>query len=236
MRTRVGLWLGWWVAGGVAGCVDDGGGEETTAAQSESQSASATDTDAASTSETLGDTEEPESTGGDPSGTTASAETSETGDTESPPTGWCDVEQDECGGTEFEEFACDSPAICDVLIVNDPSLNEGEGPVTFDNAEAATCILEALRADTVATHRFEVEPGQQYSHDWTIEAFGDGTLVVTRFSQDDKCFGQWSTWALRRDDAYFDACLQATEAAEIYACLIDPVDPMACVDAPVQCP
>ena len=253
MRTWNDSSLGWCLVLGLAACGDVGGDDETTAADTEtasatesaSQTATASATESATESESESATDTDSDTEPDPTdpteGTTAGETTGETGeetgDTENPVGGWCDIADDECGSTEFDTFECGGAALCDTLVVRDPSLNEfDEGPITFDNADAATCILESLRDDAAATHTIEVEPGQQYWHRWTIEALGDGTIVLSRLSQDDKCYTFVSTWALRRDDAHFEACLTAADDAAMYTCLIDPVDPAECVDAPAECP
>lgn len=173
------------------------------------------------------------------SGADAPHGSSDTGGTESgntdggsvlPP---CNRHESACASDDVPSFDCDSPPVCDSLVVRVPD-DEVGGPVTFDNPEAATCILDALRNDVAATHRLSVRG--EYTDSIRLEALGDGTVIWRSTSWEDECYDQIETWAQRRDDAFFEACLAADDDAAQYECLRDAFDPEQCVDAPAVCP
>lgn len=159
--------------------------------------------------------------------------TSATGDME----GGCLDSNFDC----FEGFPtpldCGGGPTCDVLQVNDPSLNEfDEEPFGFVNPDAATCILEGLAAGTVGSYRIDVEPGQQFSISYRLEVLTDGTVIIRSESQEDKtCFGHENRFE-RQPASYFEACEVETDEAAILACVLEAGDPAACVDQGHECP
>jgi len=165
----------------------------------------------------------PESTGG----------TEETGDME----GGCLDSNFDC----FEGFPapldCGSEPACEVLEVNDPSLNEFDpDPFGFVNPEAATCILEGLAAGTVGAYAIAVEPGQQNSITHRLEVLSDGTVIVRREEQEDKvCFGHENRFE-RQPASYFEICQQQTDEAQILECILAAGNAAVCVDQGHVCP
>jgi len=201
-----------------AGCpADDDDDEMTTAAATTGGQAMETGETPAETGEAPSEeTGEPGTETGDPPAETGdpSTDTGEPGEDTGTDTGSnaeCHDVAVLCFEEEFIPLECGSPEACDVLEVNDPSLNEfDEGPFGFENPEAATCILEGLRDGAVGLYRVAVEPGQQYSRYHWLEVLADGSVIIQASVQDDKCIDEYETWEVLRDAADFEACLLGT--------------------------
>lgn len=89
---------------------------------------------------------------------------------------------------------------------------------------------------TVGAYRIDTEPGQQYSRWVDIEVLSDGSVVVHRSVQDDKCIDESGSWAPLRDAQYFTDCLGAADDEAILACMTAPGDAAACIEGPTVCP
>lgn len=206
-----------------------GGVAETTEASTEASTEATGD---ASTS-----TGEPGATSSEPGETTAEVEstgdTVNTGDME----GGCLDTNYDCFDGIYEPLDCGGSPVCDVLEVNDPSLNEFDPePFAFVNPDAATCILENLAAGTVGAYEIAVEPGQQNSIAHRLEVLTDGTLVIRSQEQQDKtCSGHENRFE-PQPSAYFEACASETDEAAVLECLLGAGDSVACVDQGHECP
>lgn len=167
--------------------------------------------------------------------TTAAPESS--GGTETGGEDGCLDEVYECFGGAHEPLDCGGESVCEVLEVNDPTLNDiDREPFGFVNPEAATCILEGLAAGTVGVYEIEVEPGQQYSISHRLELLADGSLLLRSHSQEDKgCDGHERRLERRAAD-YFEACQQETDEALILECVLGAGDPALCVPQGNACP
>ena len=205
------LFLGATVALGVGCPADDGEDMPPGTSGGEATSTGEPGTD---TGEPGTDTGEPGTDTGEP-GTDTGEPGEDTGTETGQPSECHDVAV-LCFEEEFTALECGSPVTCDVLEVNDPSLNEfDEEPFGFVNPEAATCILEGLRDGAVGTYRVTVEPGEQYSRDHRLEVLADGSVIIRASVQDDKCIDEFETWEVLRDAADFDACLLGTEEEQL---------------------
>lgn len=182
-------------------------------------------------------TGDPGATSIEPSETTAMAESTgnvaETGDME----GGCLDTNYDCFDGLHEPLDCGGSPACDVLEVNDPSLNEFDPePFAFVNPEAATCILDGLAAGAVGAYEIAVEPGQQNSIDYRLEVLTDGTLVIRSQEQQDKtCSGHENRFVLQ-PASYFEACAAEAEEALVLQCLVGAGDSAPCVDQGFECP
>jgi hypothetical protein len=143
----------------------------------------------------------------------------------------------DCFDGLHEPLECGGSLVCDVLEVNDPSLNDFDpDPFAFVNPDAATCILEGLAAGTVGTYAIAVEPGQQYSVAHRLEVLTDGTLIIRRQEQEDKtCSGHENRFEAQ-PASYFEACAAETDEALVLECLLGAGDSVPCVDPGFECP
>jgi len=198
---------------------------------------------------TEGDTEESPGTGSS-TGTEGTGTETSLGAEETGPVGESTGSPGETGDMEggcldsnfdcFEGFPtpldCGGSPVCEVLEVNDPTLNDidGQSPFGFLNPDAATCILEGLAAGTVGTYRIDVEPGQQFSISYRLELLTDGTVIIRSESQEDKtCFGHENRFE-RQPAGYFEACEVETDEAQLFECMLGVGT--ACVDQGHVCP
>lgn len=165
----------------------------------------------------------PESTGG----------TEETGDQE----GSCLDDGYDCFDGVHEPFECGAELACDVLEVNDPSLNEFDpDPFGFVNPDAAACILEGLAAGSVGAYEIEVEPGQQNSISHRLEVLADGSVLFRRDVQQDKTCDGHEARLERQPASYFESCMMETDEALILACVLGAGDAEQCVPDGLVCP
>lgn len=189
------------------------------------------------TTEASASTGEPGATSMEPGETTAGAEstgnTVDTGDME----GSCLDDGYDCFGGLHEPLDCGGAQLCDVLEVNDPSLNQFDPePFTFANPDAAACILDGLAAGTVGAYRIDVEPGQQNSISHRLEVLTDGSLLIRSHAQEDKTCNGHERRLERQPASYFEACADETDDALELACLLGAGDPEACVEQGQECP
>ncbi|MCA9649991.1 MAG: hypothetical protein H6712_05180 [Myxococcales bacterium] len=134
-------------------------------------------------------------------------------------------------------FGCGLASPCASLEVEDPSLNDfGMGPITFVNADAATCIAQSLRDGEPGLHRILVEPGQQYSRRHELELLSDGSIITRSEVFDDKCIDYLERWEQLRPPAHFEGCLAEATDEAVLACLLDAGDDAQCIEAAAVCP
>jgi hypothetical protein len=107
------------------------------------------------------------------------------------------------------------------------------GTALIESIEDARCVLAAVRDGVVARH---VVVANTYLGSIRIEidALGDGSVIQRRHEfLDAGCIGS-ELFAMRRDDAWFDACL-AGDSEETWQCLQDTADAEQCL-ARTECP
>ncbi len=138
----------------------------------------------------------------------------------------------------LNQWDCDLPTPCGeaVLTIDGAGSTGGEEPGVFQDAEAATCITEALRDRTPSALTIgSSDQIGQFTWSETIYVLDDTNALAEGHKQADI---DWSAWIKRRQllqpAEYFTQCLEAADHTTWFECLKG--WSQGCGDEPQVCP
>ncbi|MFT3771474.1 MAG: hypothetical protein QM820_39165 [Minicystis sp.] len=136
----------------------------------------------------------------------------------------------------YQPFACDLPQPCPMMMYESWSFGGPDQPPSID-MEAATCILTKLRDREVsALSWMNDKSGMQQWNETETVFIVDSEHAVSNWTRanDLDLYSGTRNRQILKPAAYFDGCLQLTDAKEIYACITG--WSAGCADQPVSCP
>ena len=115
---------------------------------------------------------------------------------------------------------CELDAPCDVVLYDDGYCGLTQSSDFYDATDGA-CVVDALKdgAPGVFTIReCSEQSGGQYSTEYLLQSFGDGTLLWSAGGPRDDTSTGYITWRVLPEASWFEACSTET-SAELFVCL-----------------